>query len=254
MSPTISVAVVDAETSGNVGTIARAMKNFGVTDLLLVEPPAIGPGSEAYGFAGRAREDVLENATELTFDELVADYHTIAFTSLGNPTDTKHVRYPVSTPAALAARLEGIDGTTALVFGRERIGLTNDELSQMDELCAIPANAEYPTLNLGQAATIALYELRSLTLEETQLPEEPHPRAEPEAVEALYERYITLLGDIDYPDERKEKAEIVFRRILGRSDPTHREVSTLHGVLKRYAYALNERSDATAANTEDIPK
>lgn len=240
MAPQLSVAVVDAETPGNIGTIARAMKNFGLSDLLLVDPPAIGPGTEAYGFAGRARTDVLENARELSFDELVDAYHTVAFTSLANAGDTKHIRYPVSTPADLATRLRGVDGQTALVFGRERIGLRNEELARMDELCTIPANPNYTALNLGQAATIALYELRSLTIDETQLPEEPHPRAESAAIEALHGRYDTLLDHIDYPDERREKAEIVFRRVLGRADPTKREVSTLHGVLKRYDFALHQ--------------
>lgn len=238
MVGSISVAVVDAETSGNVGTIARAMKNFGVSDLLLVDPPEIGPGSEAHGFAGRAREDVLANATEVTFDELVDGYHTIGFTALGNPADTKHVRYPVSTPNELVDRLRDIEGETALVFGRERIGLTNDELSRMDELCSIPANPEYSSLNLGQAATVALYELRVLTLSQTQVPEEPHPRAEPEAVEALHERYLALLDRVDYPEERRQKAEIVLRRVLGRGDPTPREIATLHGVLRRFEYVL----------------
>ena len=238
MTHSLSVAVVDAATPGNIGTIARAMKNFGVSDLLLVDPPDIGPGTEAFGFAGRAREDVLQNARELSFDELVAGYHTVAFTSLGNPADTKHVRYPVSTPSELVDRLRTVEGQTALVFGRERIGLRNEELARMDELCTIPANPDYATLNLGQAATIALYELRSLTIEDSQLPEDPHPRAETEAIEALHDRYTSLLDVIEYPEERREKADIVFRRVLGRSDPTEREISTLHGVFKRYEYAL----------------
>ncbi|MEF8901009.1 MAG: TrmH family RNA methyltransferase, partial [Halovenus sp.] len=61
--PEIAVAIVDAETPGNVGTVARSMKNFGLSDLLLVDPPALDPDGEAYGFAGQAREDVLPNAT-----------------------------------------------------------------------------------------------------------------------------------------------------------------------------------------------
>ena len=251
VTPSISVAVVDAETSGNVGTIARAMKNFGVTELLLVNPPPIGPGTEASGFAGRAREDVLKDATEVTFDDLVEEYHTVAFTSLGNPTDTKHIRYPVSTPRQLVERLQDVDGKTALVFGRERIGLTNEELAQMDELCSIPASPDYPTMNLGQSATIALYELRQLTIEESQLPADPHPRAEPAAIEALYDRYVALLDAIDYPAERREKAETVFRRILGRADPTHREVSTLHGVFKRYAYTLGVNREIPRSAKDD---
>lgn len=242
MPPAISVAVVDAKTSGNVGTIARAMKNFSVDELLLIDPPDIGPGSEAHGFAGRARTDILNEAIEISFDELVSQYHTIAFTALSNTNDTKHVRYPVSTVDTLAERLENMTGQTALVFGRERIGLTNEELARMDELCTIPANPEYATLNLGQAATIALYSLRSLTLDETQVPDEPHPRADSSAIEALHDRYRDLLGVIDYPAERREKAEIVFRHVLGRADPTAREVFALHGVLKRYAFALEHGS------------
>ena len=241
MPPELSVAVVDAKTSGNIGTIARAMKNFGVNELLLIDPPVIGPGSEAHGFAGRARTDILNEATEISFDELISHYHTIAFTALSNTNDTKHVRYPVTPVDSLAERLEKMTGNTALVFGRERIGLTNEELARMDELCTIPANPEYATLNLGQAATIALYSLRTLTLGETQVPDDPHPRADSSAIEALHDRYRDLLAAIEYPEERREKAEIVFRHVLGRADPTAREVFALHGVLKRYAYALEQR-------------
>ena len=233
------MALVDAETSGNVGTVARAMKNFGLEELVLVDPPAYGPGTEAAGFAGRARTDVLTSATELTFDALVERYHTIAFTALANAGDTKHVRYPVTTPAQLADRLAGIDQSVALVFGRERIGLTNDELAQMDELCTIPANPAYPVLNLGQAATIALYELRDLTLGETQLPTDPHVCATPREVEALYAHFDRLLDTIDFPPERREKTEVMFRRVHGRTDLTPREVSTLHGIFQRVEYVLD---------------
>lgn len=237
MGADLSVAVVDAQTPGNVGTIARAMKNFGVSELLLVDPPDLSRGSDAYGFAGRAREDVLANARELDFDELVGEYHTVGFTSVTNRTDTKHIRYPVSTAAELGERLD-IEAHTALVFGRERIGLTNDELAQLDELCTIPANPDYATLNLGQAATIALYELRELTLQTTQLPDERHERASEQEIEALYDHFEALLDLIEYPAERREKTDILFRRLLGRAHPTPREVSTLHGVLQRCEYCL----------------
>jgi tRNA (cytidine32/uridine32-2'-O)-methyltransferase len=82
--PGIAMAVVDAETPGNVGTVARAMKNFGLSELLLVDPPELDPGGEAYGFAGQAREDVLPNAREVGFEELVAEYHTVGCTAIPN--------------------------------------------------------------------------------------------------------------------------------------------------------------------------
>ena len=105
----VAVAVVDAETPGNVGTITRAMKNFGLSDLYLVDPPELDPDGEAYGFAGRAREDVLPNAREVDLDFLVENFYTVATTAITNEDATKHVRYPFLEPADLSAELDGLD-------------------------------------------------------------------------------------------------------------------------------------------------
>ncbi|WP_254767957.1 RNA methyltransferase [Salinilacihabitans rarus] len=230
-----AVAVVDAKTPGNVGTIARAMKNFGFEDLLLVDPPELDPDGEAYGFAGHAREDVLPNATEVTFDQLVESYHTIGCTAVTNEDDRNHVRFPYSTPADLAERLPTVEAPTALVFGRERVGLTNEELARIDEICSIPASAEYPVLNLGQAATVTLYELRTLTLDpdETQLPDVERVRAPEPLVDRLYEEWERLLDELNHPEEKREKTMRMIRRVYGRADPTEREVNTFLGLLRR---------------------
>lgn len=252
----ISVAVVDAKTPGNIGTIARAMKNYGFERLLLVDPPDIGRGTEAYGFAGQAREDILPNARELSFETLTTEFHTIGFTARANRTDTKHVRYPILTPAQLPDRLRGVEADTALVFGRERIGLMNDELTALDELCTIPAHPEYPTLNLGQAATIALYELRSLSLGSggDQLPEDLHQRADQIELDALFGHIDELLDTLSYPPERRPKAEGMFRRVLGRADLTSREIATLHGVLQRCEYAAKNPIGNCSDDATDVPQ
>jgi tRNA (cytidine32/uridine32-2'-O)-methyltransferase len=138
-APDISVCIVDAQTPGNVGTIARAMKNFGVEDLLLIDPPEIEPDGEAYGFAGHARQDVLPGAEEITFDELRANYHTVGFTAITGEDSRKHVRFPYSTPADLVDELRGVDAPIALVFGREDKGLANEELERLDQVASIPA-------------------------------------------------------------------------------------------------------------------
>ncbi|ELZ16693.1 RNA methyltransferase, TrmH family, group 1 [Haloterrigena salina JCM 13891] len=230
-----AVAVVDAQFPGNVGTIARAMKNFGFEDLLLVDPPELDPDGEAYGFAGHAREDVLPNATEISFDRLVVEYHTIGCTAVTNEDDRSHVRFPFSTPADLAERLPTVEAPTALVFGRERVGLTNEELARIDEICSIPASAEYPVLNLGQAATITLYELRSLALDddETQLPDVERVRAPEPTVDRLYDQWADLLGEINHPGEKRDKTMRMLRRVFGRADLTEREANTLLGILRR---------------------
>jgi TrmH family RNA methyltransferase len=218
------------------------MKNFGFSDLLLVDPPDLDPDGEAYGFAGRAREDVLPQARELTFGELVADFHTIACTAVPNEDERNHVRYPVMTPVELPDRLDGIDGEIAIVFGRERVGLTNDELAELDEICSIPANPDYPSLNLGQAATIVCYELRSLGLASTQLPDERHELAAVDEVERLHDRFGQFLDAIGHPEPKRDKAARMFRRLIGRADPTPREASTLIGIFRRGAQRARDDS------------
>ncbi|SDC61336.1 RNA methyltransferase [Natrinema hispanicum] len=239
-----AVAVVDAQSPGNVGTIARAMKNFGFEDLLLVDPPELDPDGEAYGFAGHAREDVLPNADEISFDYLVENYHTIGCTAVTNEDDNSHMRFPYSTPADLADRLPTVEAPTALVFGRERVGLTNEELARIDEICSIPANADYPVLNLGQAATITLYELRSLTLDETQLPDLERVRAPEPTVDRLYDQWGALLEELNHPDEKQDKTMRMVRRVFGRADVTEREANTLLGVLRRATERPAENSDS----------
>ncbi|SDJ74828.1 RNA methyltransferase, TrmH family, group 1 [Halovenus aranensis] len=244
----LAVAVVDAETPGNVGTIARAMKNFGLSELVLVDPPALNPEGEAYGFAGRAREDILPEATEITFNELVENYYTVGCTATTNEDARSHVRYPAMTPDELSGHLDGLDADAALVFGRERVGLTNDELARIDALCSIPASAEYPSLNLGQAATVTLYELRELTVGESQHPETLHERAAEAEIERLYGQFENYVAAIDHPEPKRDKAARMFRRLLGRAQPTPREASTLQGLLRRGA----ERSaDWTPEDDED---
>ena len=132
---TPTVVVVDAKTPGNIGTIARAMKNFGLDDLKLVDPPELAEDGEAYGFAGHAREDVLPNAEDVSFEWVVENYHTVGTTAITGEDDRSHERFPFKTPVELRESLRGVDAPTALVFGREGRGLNNDELSRLDEVC-----------------------------------------------------------------------------------------------------------------------
>jgi TrmH family RNA methyltransferase len=235
-----AVVLVEPSEPGNVGTVARSMKNFGLSELLLIDPPALDRDGPAYGFAGSAREDVLPNATETTLDDVVEEYYTVGFTATTGEDDRKHVRYPFVDPQGLATELAGITADTALVFGRERVGLTNDELAGLDRICSIPASDEYPTLNLGQAATIACYECRDLAVEETQHPdaaatesEDPIQRADEERVERLYDRVGEYLDAVEHPPEKRAKTLRLFRRVIGRAHPTGREATTLLGLFRR---------------------
>ena len=241
--PEIAVCVVEPQTPGNVGTIARAMKNFGLSDLLLVNPPAIEPDGEAYGFAGHARQDVLPGAEEVTFEEVCENYHTVGFTAITGEDSRRHVRFPYTTPEKLTESLQEVSGPVALVFGREDKGLSNEELEQLDQVAAVPASEEYPVMNLGQAATVVMYELRTLTLSGTQLPDIDRHRAAPEEVERLHDYWESFLDAMGHREHKQEKTERMFRRLVGRAGATDREVTTLLGVLRRATDQLEDRKE-----------
>ncbi|TKX75469.1 RNA methyltransferase [Halorubrum sp. GN11_10-6_MGM] len=246
------VVVVEPETPGNVGTIARAMKNFGLTDLKLVNPPELSEDGEAYGFAGHAREDVLPNADEVTFDEVVANYHTVGTTAITGEDDRSHERFPFKTPAELRESLKSVDAPTAIVFGREGRGLNNEELSRLDEVCSIPADDDYPVLNLGQAATVLLYELRELTVDETQLPDTEVTRAPEADIERFHEFFGDFLAATGQRDHVREKNALLMRRLLGRAHPTEREIHTLLGTFRKANTKL-EHADHLAAKYDEHP-
>ncbi|ESP88241.1 RNA methyltransferase [Candidatus Halobonum tyrrellensis] len=244
------VVVVEPETPGNVGTIARAMKNFGLSDLKLVDPPEIDRDSEAYGFAGHAREDVLPNAETVTFDEVVERYHTVGCTAITAEDARSHTRFPFRTPAELRESLAAVETDTALVFGREGTGLNNDELSRLDEVCSIPASADYPVLNLGQAATVTLYELRELFVDETQLPDVERERASEPEIERLYDQFDAFLAHVEHREHKRERTQRLVRRLVGRTHPTEREVSTLTGVFRRAAREVDPDRESVVSGTE----
>ncbi|MFB6126880.1 MAG: RNA methyltransferase [Halolamina sp.] len=252
-----AVVVVDAKTPGNVGTIARAMKNFGLSTLLLVDPPTIEENGEAYGFAGHAREDVLPNATRVTFDAVAERYHTVGFTAITNEDSRNHVRFPYTTPAALTDDLRTLDAEPALMFGREGEGLHNDELAACDRVASIPASESYPVMNLGQAATVTLYELRELTLSGTQLPDVERHRADQAEVERVTDYWERFLTELAYPEHKREKSSRLLGRVLGRAHPTDREATTLMGILRRATDQLagadppGERDDGDGSNDDD---
>ena len=249
MSPKPVVVVVEAETPGNVGTIARAMKNFGLSELKLVDPPELDPDGEAYGFAGHAREDVLPNAETVTFEEIVENYHTVGCTAITGEDSRRHVRFPFKTPLELRESLRTVEAQTALVFGREGRGLHNHEIEQLDEVCSIPASDEYPVLNLGQAATIIMYELRELTVDETQLPDVERVRADEPDIERLYEYFADFLDAQNYNERKRAKTQRLMRRLIGRAHPTDREVHTLLGVFRQATNRLNGTADCEAESS-----
>lgn len=219
------MVLVEPENEGNVGAVARSMGNFDLEDLYLVNPCPIG--DEAFKRAKHAGH-ILERATVVDGVEEAVQGCSLVVGTTGIVTHgPKHyVRIPM-TPHDLATRTAGHEGRIALLFGREGLGLTQEELTRCDLLVHIPSSDAYPVLNLSHAVTVVIYELYLAGGHRLS-----HvPVSSEEERELLYKFFSELLEAIDYPDFRRANTEIMFRRMMGRSVPTKWEFYTIMGVL-----------------------
>jgi TrmH family RNA methyltransferase len=229
------VVLVEPEHDGNIGAVARSMGNFAFDDLCMVNPCPIG--EEAFKRAKHAGY-VLERAAVVdTLDEAVKGCSLVVGTSgVITHGPKNYTRIPLSA-RELAERTADSEDSIALVFGREGIGLTQEELARCDILVHIPSDDGYPTLNLSHAVTIVLYEIYQAA---------GHKRSRPvvsseEERELLHKFFHDLLIAIDYPDFRRENTEIMFRRMMGRSIPTKYEFYTIMGVIGDAAKLIDGR-------------
>ena len=159
----LRVVLVQPLYEGNVGSVARAMKNFGFRDLVMVNPCRI----EDFGLAmaSHARDVLQMSKSFSSLGEAIEGANLVVGTT-GKRLDLAqhhlrlHLRVPCLTPAELAGKLQGMDGTVALLLGREDCGLNSDELALCDMLVSIPTSKDYPVMNLSHSAAVLFYELR----------------------------------------------------------------------------------------------
>ncbi len=228
--PDIEIVLVEPKTTGNIGAIARVMKNFGFSDLVLINPPEID--SDARVRAMHA-ETVLDTAVkEIDLKEALEKYDLVVGTS-GIETD-KERRFirQASSPRELSSNLIGYDGKVALVFGREDHGLSNEELNLCDKLVRIPTSEEYPIMNLSHAVSVILYELYLADLEISK-EEVEYEKSTKSERERLISSFSELLQRVDYPQHKHRKAVIMFRRLLGRATTTKWEYHRLMGIINQ---------------------
>lgn len=200
------------------------MKNFGVEELVLVRPCAVGEEAVKRAMHGI---DILKGAkTVFTDDEALAGVDFIAATSGVSTTNEKHFSRIAMDPREFAEKVKGSEKKIALLFGREDFGLDKELLKRCDYLITIPANPAYPILNISHAAAIVLYELFTSGVTKW----EPRQAGEVEK-EKLNEYFAMLLEAIDYPEHKKDKTKVMFRRLIARAVPSTWEYHTLMGVL-----------------------
>ncbi len=229
----LRVVLVEPIYEGNVGSVARSMKNFGFSDLVLVRPCEIGDFGLA--MASHAR-DLIERARMVdALEEAVAGANLVLGTSgiRGLSTD-RHLRVPSLSPKELAERLQGTKGEVALLLGREDDGLSREELLACDIVVTIPTSREYPIMNLSHAATILFYELSSVEPGDLAL-------ASPENLAHLLAHFRAALAESEYHRHKLEKTMLMLKRILGRAQLTDREVQTLHGIVRNLRWGAEHR-------------
>ena len=245
LSARISVILVHPKYQGNIGAIARLMKNNGLTDLRIVGGPQIE--NEAIYRAMNGKE-ILEKATHYdSFEEAAKGFTVIAGTS-SSPTysDRKFLRLPTTPQEFWKTNLQG-NKKIALAFGREDDGLRNTEIELCNAFMYIPANPEYPVYNLSHAVSIILYEMLN------QLPESSPNIAETiseENFNLLMENAFELLDFINYPEYKRANAEVMIKKIASRSNLTESEFYKIMGVVRYLKYHVQ---DSAEKERDEVP-
>ena len=229
----MSVAVVldQPQDLVNIAHVVRGMKNFGFRDLRLVQPREY----DAYRVEGIAHQTADVLARVRTFEALgdaIADcVHVVGLTARGR-TAKRNLQRPRQAAAEITALAE--DGPVALLFGREDKGLTNDALDRCHRVVTIPTEASYPSLNLGHAAIVMLYELALARGAETRAFKAPRRAAEPAAAEELERLFADVdraLAAIDFFKTRNAEGIMRTMRELAHRTPLDlREVKLLRAM------------------------
>lgn len=237
MATDTRIVLVNTTHPGNIGGVARAMKNMKFAQLHLVEPKKF-PHPEADARASGAT-DILENAqVHATLEEAIADCHIVVATSARG----RHIPWPVVDPRELSGILGSVSESKkiAIVFGREDRGLTNEELHLCHHHVHIPSNPEFSSLNIAAAVQVITYELRMSSLYAEQAVEHK-PQwgtdwdielAESADLERLFQHLEETLVDIEFLDPDNPRQLMPrLRRLYLRALPDKVEVNVLRGIL-----------------------
>ena len=230
-----AIILVETQMSQNIGAVARAMLNFGATDLRLVAPLADWRSKDAYALAAGA-SSVLEAARRYdTLEDALSDLdYTFATTARH-----RDLVKDVFTPLQMMEKVAPFDAQTAIgfVFGREKSGLENEHLSLCDALVTFPINTEFPSLNIAQSVGIMAYQWHaSQEHRKNALPNRPLGRTEFAVKKSMYNLFDHLESELDasgflrVPHKRPLMVQNI-RALLSRCEMTEQEVQTMHGLI-----------------------
>lgn len=254
----IRIILVEPAGALNVGSAARVMANMGLSRLILVNPQCDPRGDEARLMAVHAAAILEQSTTVQTLPEaLVGCVRAIATTSRDRALNTDMELPEVALPWLL--QTAETDIATALIFGPEDRGLSNEELNYAQRFVRIPSGDEYPSLNLAQAIAVCCYELARATrprdLKTAAIaPIETEITVPLEKLEGFHQHLESVLLKIGYlyphtAESRMEK----FRRFFLRAAPTQQELSMLRGILRQMEWALTQASKQVPSDEDDFP-
>ncbi|MEC4986766.1 MAG: RNA methyltransferase [Oscillatoria sp. PMC 1068.18] len=243
MSELTKVRIILVEPAGalNVGSVARIMKNMGLQQLVLVKPHCDVLGQEATQMAVHAA-DVLEQAlvVESLPEALKGCQSAIATTAR-----SRTLPLTLEPPRNALPSLLTNQGQSALIFGPEDRGLSNAELGLAQRFISIPANPEYPSLNLAQAVAVCVYELYQTSQIDSPPPDEVNSDAATlDALENYYQHLEAILLKIGYLYPHTATARMEkFRQLYNRSALSQQELAMLRGILRQIEWALPAKNE-----------
>lgn len=225
----VRIVLVNTTHPGNIGATARAMKTMGLTRLHLVGPQGF-PSAEATARAAGA-DDILARATVCAdLDEALAGARLI----LGTSARARTISWPELDPRQAVAEAVNTAGDVAILFGRERYGLTNEELQRCHYLVNIPTNPEFRSLNIAAAVQVLAYEMRMAQPGEVSPQEEPGELvAAAEDMERFYEHLEDTLLQTGFLSSDQPRVTMMrrLRRLFNRARPDETEINILRGIL-----------------------
>ena len=225
----VRIILVGTTHPGNIGAVARAMKNMGLADLVLVNPRYF-PHEDATARASGA-EDILDKTRVVeSLDQALAD----CIYAAGASARSRAIDWPFMPPRECAERLveRSAEGTVAVVFGPEKSGLTNEDLDRCNTLLTIPTDPKFSSLNIAMAVQIICYELRLLQHEPSASSDAESPPATGEEFEHFYQHLEAVLTDSGFLDPDKPRLLMRrLRRLFIKAEPDKNEINILRGIL-----------------------
>jgi tRNA/rRNA methyltransferase len=229
------IILVEPQMGENIGMVARAMANFGLAELRLVNPRDGWPNEKAQAAASRADHVIEGTKVYDTVEAAVADLNFVYATTARERDGFKPVRSPVVAAEALRSRFRAGEGT-GILFGRERWGLTNEEVALADEIVTFPVNPAFASLNIAQAVLLMSYEWMKSGMEDVGAVAFQATEQRPSTKEQLFGLFDQLEDALDsrgyfHPVEKKTRMIDNLRAVLSRRSFTEQEISVLRGVI-----------------------